>query len=233
MKTLLVTGTDTDVGKTYISCLLLKRLRETGMRVGAWKPVCSGAFIDDAGVSRWSDIELLSQAIGGPVPQKLICPQTFQAAVSPNVAAKMEGREVDDELIRNGPVAWEAKADFVLVEGAGGLLSPLSDTMTSADVATQLSCPIIIVAANRLGVINHTLLTVEVAQQRGLEIAAVVLNTMQPENDDASRKSNMQQLRKAMPDQTILNVAFRGKECLNNRGQMFDAGNLVGHPHAS
>ena len=194
MKTLLITGTDTDVGKTYVSCLTVNQLRASGVRVGAWKPVCSGAVIDESGIPRWSDVDLLAGAVGDLSAKELICPQTFRAAVAPNTAAAMEGREVDETLIRQGPVGWHEAADVVIAEGAGGLLSPLSDNLSTADVAVQLAAPVIIVAANRLGMINHTLLTVEVAHQRGLTVAAVIVNDVGTDAGDLSQGSNVEQL---------------------------------------
>ena len=200
MKTLLITGTDTNVGKTYVTCLLLKQLREAGILVGAYKPVCSGAEASESG-PRWNDVDELQAALGGQHEVDLICPQRFSAAVAPNVAAGMEGKTVDDRLLRMGAEAWRNKCDVLIVEGAGGLSCPLSNSSTVLDLAVALKAPLLIVAANRLGVINHSLLTVAAARQRGLSIAGVVLNESAncPPGDQSARDTNSNQLRHWLP----------------------------------
>lgn len=220
MKTIVVTGTDTEVGKTYVSCLLIHKLREIGMSVGAWKPVCSGAVHNAVGESSWEDVEALANAVGGNVSRDFICPQRFQAVVAPNVAAEMEGRRVDENLIRRGPVEWESLADVVVIEGAGGLLSPISDSLNTADLAEQNDAPVILVAANRLGVINHTLLTAEVLRARGLEIAAIVLNDVSSSSSDESRRSNLSQLTRLLPGVPLLFNAYGATEILGSDGHV-------------
>lgn len=180
MKSLLVSGTDTDVGKTWVTSLLLRKLRNCGLIVGGYKPVCSGAELTAQDGQIWRDLEQIRDACGHQTALDLVCPQRFRAALAPPLAAKIEGRSVDEDLLIAGFQAWEALADYVLVEGAGGLLCPISQSMTIADLAQRLHLPLVIVAANRLGVISHTLLTIEVARNRGLTVAAVILNNVSP-----------------------------------------------------
>jgi len=224
MKTLLVTGTDTNVGKTWVTCLLLKQLRGEGVRVGAYKPVCSGAeFLESGPV--WQDVENLRQALGGQHDVDQICPQRFRAAVAPNVAARMENSSVDDRMLRTGVEAWRGQCDYLIVEGAGGLLCPISDKTTVADLAVDLELQILIVASNRLGVINHSLLTVEVARQRGLSIAGVVLNDLPNRSPDdlAADESNVNQLAHWMPDIPLFTCGS-GANCL----QAFPSNDMLG-----
>ncbi len=176
MRGLFITGTDTDVGKTHIAALLLRELRECGMRVGAYKPVCSGAETDENGGRCWSDIERLSAALESRFDSHRICPQRFMAPLAPPVAARLEHREVDEALLLDGARWWRDQVDLLLVEGAGGLLCPISTHWTVTDLAERLQFPLIIVAAQKLGVINHTLLSVAVARQRRLPIAGIILN---------------------------------------------------------
>lgn len=204
MKTLLVTGTDTDVGKTWVSCSLLKSLKLNGVRLGAYKPVCSGATTASNGKTAWHDIDMLAKALGGNVDKQMICPQRFSASVAPNIAAELEGRTVDDVRLMSGIELWRPSADYLLVEGVGGLLCPLSDSTTVADFAVNLAAPVVIVAANRLGVINHTLLTYEAACLRGLRVAAVIVNDAVVAGDDKSRESNVRQLQHWLPDVSVL-----------------------------
>ncbi|MEZ6058751.1 MAG: dethiobiotin synthase [Planctomycetaceae bacterium] len=180
MSYLLVTGTDTDVGKTWVAALLLRQLVARGIRVAAYKPACSGADFDAAGVPIWRDVDALAGAAKFTGDPHVICPQTFLAPLAPNLAAKLEGRRVNDALLVDAFHRTAEHADVAVVEGAGGLLSPLSDESTNADLAVRLNLPLIIVAANRLGVINHTLLTIEAARHRQLQILSVVLNDVAP-----------------------------------------------------
>lgn len=203
MKQLFVTGTDTDVGKTYVSALILRHLVSTGLRTGAYKPVCSGAQTDDSGQPTWSDVNILADATNSSEIER-ICPQRFHAAVAPNVAAAQEGRAVDDLQLSQGVNAWSGLVDYLLIEGAGGLLCPLSDRSLVLDLAVTLNTPLVIVAANRLGVLNHTMLTVEVATARNLPIAAVILNDVQRRDDDESLTSNRAQLQHWLPHVPIL-----------------------------
>ncbi|MCR9197954.1 MAG: dethiobiotin synthase [Planctomycetaceae bacterium] len=203
MKKIFVTGTDTDVGKTWVSDRILRHLVSAGHRVGAYKPVCSGAITGEDGQLMWSDVSILAAAIGSEEIER-VCPQRFTAAVAPNVAAAMEGRAVDDLRLTAAVSEWDELADLLLIEGAGGLLCPLSDRSLVVDLAAALESPLVIVAANRLGVLNHTMLTVEVARSRGLTVAAVILNNVQSDSDDESLSSNLQQLRHWLPETQIL-----------------------------
>ncbi len=166
-----LTGSDTDVGKTWVGCLLLQALRKRFQRVGAYKPVASGVErLED------SDPFRLWQASGETGNPFLVCPQVFKAPLAPQFAAELEGRAVDLDLIRSGYLNWFGQVDCLLVEGAGGLLSPLTKNFTNADLACELGLPLIVVVANRVGAINQSLLTLEAAQCRRLEVAALVLN---------------------------------------------------------
>jgi len=173
---LFVTATDTGVGKTYLTALIAGSLREQGFRVGAYKPACSGAEIASDGNVSWGDIETLAAAIGGTFPSERICPLRFQAPLAPCVAARREGTVIDFELLRDGAGWWMGRVDVLLVEGIGGLLCPLTELETIADLAMALAAPLLVVARPGLGTINHTLLTIEAAQRRGLKVIGVVLN---------------------------------------------------------
>ncbi|MEQ9406829.1 MAG: dethiobiotin synthase [Fuerstiella sp.] len=201
MNTLLVTGTDTNVGKTWVSCLLIRRLRSRGAVVGAYKPVCSGAIRQPDGSLQWDDIEQLRLATGRSASVDEICPQRFEAAVAPNVAARLQGTTVDDVLLRSAADRRQQSCDSLIIEGAGGLLCPLSDQSTVADLAADLNAPILIVAANRLGVLNHTLMTMEVARGRQLAIAGIVLNNGpgSASEADSSCASNLSELQRWIP----------------------------------
>lgn len=186
---LFITGTDTGVGKTHVASIIVRELRSAGHRVGAYKPVCSGAMQASGGVI-WDDIERLRNALGETCPDDAICPQRFLAPLAPPVAARLEGRTVDSELLLAGAQWWNDRADVLVVEGAGGLLAPVTGTATVADLAQEFGYPLVIVSRCGLGTINHTLLTVEASRNRRLPIAGIVLNQSSPEDDRSLAESN-------------------------------------------
>jgi dethiobiotin synthetase len=177
---LFVTATDTGVGKTYLTALIVRSLREIGVRVGAYKPVCSGADLAADGTVFWADVRTLAEAIGDDFEQIRVCPLRFKAPLAPPVAARLEGAVIDFERLREGAAWWQGCVDVLLVEGVGGLLCPLTERETIADLAVALAYPLLVVARAGLGTINHTLLTVEAAQRRGLRVVGVILNEAEP-----------------------------------------------------
>jgi dethiobiotin synthetase len=195
MRGLIITGTDTGVGKTFVAAQIIGALRERGIRVGAYKPVVSGCIAGAAGPV-WDDLTRLQAALGGEVPIERIAPQRFLAPLAPPVAARLEGRAVDPILLRQGIEWWNDRVDIVMVEGAGGLLSPLTETETVADLACDLGFPLVVVARLSLGTINHTLLTLEAAACRRLSVAGIVLNEPAPADpDDRSVETNETELK--------------------------------------
>jgi dethiobiotin synthetase len=197
MRGLFITGTDTGVGKTHVACSIVRELRAAGHRVGAFKPACSGARVDPFDAQsppRWDDLDALRAALGSDVSDEQLCPQRFIAPLAPPVAARAEGRSVDLTAIERGFAAWHDACDWLIVEGAGGLLCPLTESESFADLALRFQLPLLIVARLGLGTINHTLLTVEAAQRRGLSIAGVILNETQRTEADRSVESNAQEI---------------------------------------
>lgn len=192
---LMVVGTDTDVGKTYITAAIARQLVAEGVQTGVYKPACSGSLRDEkTGTFHWPDVEHLSAAIQTSVPVERICPQRFHAPLAPPVAAAREDQRVNESLLLEGAQWWQDQAEFLLVEGVGGVLCPLSEHTLIVDFAAQLKLPLLIVARAGLGTINHSLLTIEVLQNRGLPIAGLILNDVDPTLNDESRQSNAAQI---------------------------------------
>lgn len=179
-KGLFITATDTGVGKTYLTALIARSLREIGIRVGAYKPVCSGAEIAADGSLFWADVQALTTAIGGEFDPARVCPARLHAPLAPPVAAMLEGVRLDFDRMQTLAAWWQGRVDILLVEGVGGLLCPLTDEKTIADLAVAMAYPLLVVARAGLGTINHTLLTIEAARRRGLRVAGVVLNEAGP-----------------------------------------------------
>lgn len=176
-----VTGTDTDVGKTAVALAIVRHLVKqgtaAGLRVGVYKPAASGTL---PGGDPGSDASRLWEAAGRPLSVEAVCPQMFAAAISPPRSARAEGRQVDEQLLRAGFARWRDASDIVIVEGAGGLFSPLGDTTLNADLARDLDLPLVVVDAARLGAIGRTLAVAEAAAARGLRLSAVVLSQIEP-----------------------------------------------------
>jgi len=166
-----VTGTDTDVGKTAVAVAIVRGLVQAGKRVGVYKPVATGGGHDP---------EALWEAAGRPLTLAEVCPQLFPAPISPPRSAHAAGAIVDADLLERGLEPWKSGFDVVVVEGAGGLFSPLSDTRSNADLARRLGLPLVVVDAARLGAIGRTRATVTAAGSCGLAVAAVVLSQTVP-----------------------------------------------------
>jgi dethiobiotin synthetase len=208
-----LTGTDTNVGKTYVGAALARALTAAGKRVGVYKPVASGCELI-AGELQSEDALALWNAAGEPLTLREVCPQCFAAPLAPPLAARVEGKSVDAKLLRSGFDIWRSGFDVTLVEGAGGLLSPISATDLNADLARDLGLPLIVVAANRLGTINHTLLTLEAASSRGLEVRCVVLSDVSAKLDE-SAATNAAELRR-LTTSRIVEVRYGGEVGVNS-----------------
>ena len=178
-QTLFITGTDTGVGKTMLAALLVKFLRERGVSATALKPVCSGGR-DDA--------RKIFAAMDGALPLDEINPWHFRAPIAPLLAARKENKRVKMSQVLASARALQKRFDILLVEGAGGLLSPLGENFNSRDLIVALRATPIIVAQNKLGVVNHVLLTLEALPKNARPKAKIVL--MSSPKPDASAKTN-------------------------------------------
>jgi dethiobiotin synthetase len=174
-----VTGTDTGVGKTVIACALVRALREQGARVAVMKPVASGAFATAEGL-RNSDALALMAAAGCPHAYDAVNPYCFEPAISPHIAAKEAGIEVDTSMIRQKYDQLATGADWVVVEGAGGWFAPINQRQTMADLAWTLSVPALLVVGLKLGCLNHARLTRLGVESHGVPLAGWVVSAIDP-----------------------------------------------------
>ena len=173
-KGLFVTATDTGVGKTIVSAALARALRLRGVNVGVMKPVTSGCReINGELVS--DDAELLAWAAGVECDSD-VAPYLLREPIAPVEAAKLEGVRIDFEKIRCCFERLSEKYEFIIVEGAGGLMVPLNGGLLVADLANQLRLPLLVVARSGLGTINHSVLTCFAAGQMGLDVKGVIIN---------------------------------------------------------
>jgi dethiobiotin synthetase len=177
---LFITGTDTGVGKTFVACGLAALLREWSYRVGVMKPAETGCVEKDGKLFP-EDAVKLKEASGCVVPLEKVCPFQLRDPVAPSSAAEREGKKIDIDRLIDIYDEISSAHDITLVEGAGGLMAPLLPSYTYADLARLLKLPALVVAANRLGAINHLLLTLEHASCKGLRVLGYVLNQIQGE----------------------------------------------------
>jgi dethiobiotin synthetase len=174
---LFITGTDTGVGKTLVACGLAAVLRDLGCRVGVMKPAETGCE-EKEGKLFPQDAFYLKQASGCEEPLETICPYRFRDPLAPSVAAARQEIAIDVSFLAETYREISSNHDVTIVEGAGGLLVPLLSHYTYADLARFLKLPVVVVAANRLGAINHLLLTLEHASCRGLRVIGYVWNCL-------------------------------------------------------
>jgi dethiobiotin synthetase len=231
---LFVTGTGTGVGKTYVAALIARHLAGQAHRVGVYKPVASGCrrlgsqLVSDDGLALW-------RATGRRGALDRVCPQRFAAHLAPHLAAQAEGGVVDEDRLRRGIAYWQARSDVVVVEGVGGLLSPVSESLYCADLATGFGYPLVVVAPNSLGSINATLQTLIAAavQCPDLAVAGVVLSAVHGRWSDASAGSNQAEIARRSSVSVVTSAAWQAtgldqsvdwfgladQACLRPRGQ--------------
>jgi dethiobiotin synthetase len=192
-KGLFITGTDTGVGKTHMTAILAVTLRHRGLRVGVMKPVETGCPVEN-GQLQPLDSLFLRYISACTASQEVVTPYTFAEPLAPALAAQHVGQSIDLDHIVQCYQRLANEHDIVLVEGAGGLLVPLTRDTHFLDLAARLELPILVVARNMLGTINHTALTVTVAKQH-CQVLGIVLNTHTAEVQDPSQASNAEALR--------------------------------------
>ena len=175
-----ITGTDTDVGKTYVACQLMREYVAQGYKVIGMKPVAAGCdFVDGVWVN--DDVLKLEAASNVAAPREWVNPYSFKEAIAPHIAAKSAGVTIKISVIKNAFDELKKLADIVIVEGAGGFLVPLNDTENMTDLAAALDIPIILVVGMKLGCINHSLLTIEAIKARNLRLYGWIANKIEPD----------------------------------------------------
>jgi dethiobiotin synthetase len=171
-----VTGTDTGIGKTTVSCALLRAFAARSHKVIGMKPIAAG--VENG---KWLDVEQLLAASNVNVARQQINQYAFDQPISPHLAAQQAGREIDLTVIQQAYQTLNTQADRVVVEGAGGFLVPLNQHQTGAHLAQALNLPVILVVGMRLGCLNHALLTAQAVRATGLTLAGWVANCIDPQ----------------------------------------------------
>ena len=203
-------GTDTDVGKTYTAALVAQMLRSEGKSVGVYKPVESGCR-EVEGELIAEDAVQLWEAAGCPRTLEEVCPQRFLAPLAPPEAASVEGKTVDEDLLLSGALPWEEDAEVLIIEGVGGLFSPVADGILNVDLAKQLGAMLIIVSANRLGAIHQSLATCAAAAHHGAEPSGIILCDSTG-GSELSAASNARQIARFCSVPILASIPFGGNE---------------------
>ena len=170
-KGIFVTGTDTGVGKTVVTAAIAWNMVQAGKSVAVMKPVQTGTVISGP-----SDVEFVQLVLGDDNPIAYSCPYSFPDPVAPLVASMLVGETIQIGKISDAYEELASENDFVIVEGAGGLLVPIHDNYFMSELASDLELPMLVVTRPNLGTINHTLLTLESAQRRGIDIGGIVIS---------------------------------------------------------
>lgn len=210
---LFITGTDTEVGKTYVATLIVKELVAAGHRVGVYKPVASDCVSDGRQLVS-EDAVALWEAAGRPLSLDAVCPNRYQAPLAPHLAARAAGRELDADGMRKGLEIWADECDIIIVEGAGGLMSPISDDEYFADLAYDFGYPSVVVAPNAIGAINQSLSALITAScfQDGIPLAGVLLNDCRSFDGDISMDSNREQIASRAMVPVLSRLRYEGEK---------------------
>ncbi|WP_058913625.1 dethiobiotin synthase [Entomohabitans teleogrylli] len=174
-----VTGTDTEVGKTVVSCALLQAARDAGFRTAGYKPVASGSEMTPLGL-RNSDALALQHHSSVELRYEQVNPCVFREPTSPHIVSELSGQPISFAALSAGLRELETRADWLQVEGAGGWFTPLSGRATFADWVVAEQLPVILVVGVKLGCINHAMLTASAVAQAGLRLAGWVANDIRP-----------------------------------------------------
>ncbi len=189
-KAVFITATGTDVGKTYISALIVKKMRELGYNCGYFKPALSGAEIIDGKIIPGDCNYVLKQA-GIETPPENYVSYVFKTAVSPHLASEIENNPIKIEKIKSDFARIKKEFDYIVVEGAGGIVCPFNlgkEKLMLPDVIKTLGLDIVIVASASLGTINSTVLTAEYAKNNGIKVRGIILNNY--DENDLMQKDN-------------------------------------------
>jgi len=205
MQGIFITGTGTEVGKTFVGVEIARQLSRRNIKVIPRKPVESGCLQQDGELIP-QDASALKKAADYPGPLSDVCPYQFEAPVSPVRAAHLANKTLTTEQLANICLQG-SEHGFLLVEGAGGFYSPLTEDGLNADLAVALQLPVLLVAEDKLGALNQVLLSVEAIKMRGLQLAGVVLNALN--NDQNKHMDNTADLRKHLDCQVFSNPYSR------------------------
>ncbi|HEX3800946.1 MAG TPA: dethiobiotin synthase [Verrucomicrobiae bacterium] len=206
-KIIFVTGTDTGVGKTLLSALLLHHLRQSPGRTLAMKPFCSGGL---------GDVRLLQALQPGELSDREMNPYYFSEPIAPFAAAG-KSRKIRLPEVVSSINHIKKQCDRLIIEGSGGLLVPLGENFTVANLIAKLDCQVVVAARNKLGTINHTLLTINVLKQIGINAKNLTIVLMSTAKPDLSSQTNLAVIKKFLPEISVFNLEFFGANACSEK----------------
>lgn len=218
-----VTGTDTGVGKTLVSAALVHHFAQQGFKSAGMKPVAAGCQMA-GGVLLSDDVLQLQQASNVDLPRETVNPYAFEPPLAPHIAAQMAGVHIELGLLHAAFKKAAEAVDVLVVEGVGGFRVPLNDQEDTADLATLLRLPVILVVGMRLGCLSHALLTAEAVAARGLRLAGWVANGIDPEM--AVQQENLQALQHRISAPCLAVISFREKPDFRDAASILDAAEM-------
>ncbi|HIT92680.1 MAG TPA: dethiobiotin synthase [Candidatus Stercorousia faecigallinarum] len=219
-KAVFITATGTDVGKTYISALIVKKMRELGYNCGYFKPALSGAEIIDGKIIPGDCNYVLKQA-GIDAPPENYVSYVFKTAVSPHLASEIENNPIKIEKIKSDFARIKKEFDYIVVEGAGGIVCPFNlgkEKLMLPDAIKTLGLDIVIVASASLGTINSTVLTAEYAKNNGIKVRGIILNNY--DENDLMQKDNKIQV-EALTGIKVIAAVKKGEKDIKNLSNIF------------
>jgi dethiobiotin synthetase len=175
MHSFFITGTDTNIGKTAVTCSLIAKYIEEGFRVGGMKPVAAGCFIENGHIV-YEDVQKIIEVSNVDLITNQINPYQFEAPIAPHISFKKNKKEIDIHLIKKHLQLFKKQMDYLFIEGAGGFAVPLTENFSTVDLIKALDIPVILVVGMRLGCINHALLTVESILNKKIKLCGWVAN---------------------------------------------------------
>jgi len=212
-----ITGTDTDVGKTVVTAGLASAVRSLGYSVGVFKPVQTGSLKKNNELVS-PDLEFIKSADESILTK---ASYNFKEPAAPSLAAYLEGIDIDIDKIIEDYKELERKCDFVIVEGAGGLLVPIKDKFLMRDLVKTLYLPMVIVTRPDLGTINHTLLTIEAAKNKNIKIAGIIISDYPSGTENIAIK-NAPDMIKELSGEKILGILPKIEDLNNNPAVLKD-----------
>lgn len=215
---LFITGTDTGVGKTYVTCLLADALKGRGLKVAVMKPVAAG--VEAGGMNE--DVRLLMASSNVAAPLAVVNPYCFAPAIAPHIAARKVGISMRLDIIERAYAQLAVRADVVLVEGAGGFLVPFNAECSMDAIPQRLRLPVVMVVGLRLGCLSHALLTAEAVEARGLELAGWFANRVDPGMEMS--EENLTSLRSILRSPCLGEIPWNGSSA---RGLVLDESLIV------
>ncbi|TDY04084.1 dethiobiotin synthase [Thiohalophilus thiocyanatoxydans] len=216
-----VTGTDTEIGKTVCSCLLIDALQQRGLRVAAMKPVASGGQYRQGQLVNDDALQLQQQS-GLNQAYELVNPYVFEPPVAPHLAARQAGEVIRPEPIQQAFSQLKAEADQIVVEGVGGWRVPLAEDFAVSDLPRLLNLPVVLVIGMRLGCLNHALLTIESIEQTGSHVVGWMANYLDPAFD--AQQANLQTLEYRLEAPCLAQIPYHGEPFTPLRQQEVAAG---------